>query len=73
MINTIPQGKALLTIQQSADYIGVHKNTIRNLLATKKLKALRIGARIVRIEKADLDALFKNYESGEFGCWRGDK
>lgn len=72
-MNQTLQGKALLTIQQSADYIGVHKNTIRNLLATKKLKALRIGARIVRIEKADLDALFKTYESGEFGCWRGDK
>jgi excisionase family DNA binding protein len=73
LTNTIPQGKALLTIQQSADYLGLHKNTIRNLLATKKLKALRIGARIVRIEKADLDALFKTYESGEFGCWRGEK
>ncbi len=70
MINSHPQGTALLTIQQSADYIGVHKNTIRNLLQSKKLKALRIGARIVRIDKADLDALFKTYESGEFGCWR---
>ncbi len=73
LMNQNLQGKALLTIQESADYLGLHKNTIRNFLATKKLKALRIGARIVRIEKADLDALFKTYESGEFGCWRGNK
>jgi excisionase family DNA binding protein len=70
LLNTLTQGKALFTIQESADYIGVHKNTIRNLLLNKKLKAQRIGARIVRIEKADLDALFANYESGEFGCWK---
>lgn len=73
MTNTIPKGKALLTIQESADYLGLHKNTIRNFLRTKKLKALRIGSRIVRIEQADLDALFKTYESGEFGCWQGEK
>jgi excisionase family DNA binding protein len=70
LLNTLTQGKALYTIQESADYIGVHKNTIRNLLQSKKLKAQRIGARIVRIEKNDLDALFATYESGEFGCWK---
>jgi excisionase family DNA binding protein len=66
----LPVGKALFTIQESADYIGVHKNTIRNLLSSKKLKAQRIGSRIVRINKSDLDALFSTYEGGEFGCWR---
>jgi excisionase family DNA binding protein len=64
------QGTPLLTIQQSADYLGVHKNTIRNLITRKTLKAQRIGSRIVRIAKADLDALFSTYESGEFGCWQ---
>ena len=63
-------GKALLTIQESADYLGVHKNTIRNLLTRQQLKAQRIGSRIVRIARADLDALFNTYESGEFGCWQ---
>lgn len=60
----------LLSIQEAADYLGVHKNTIRNLLTRKELKAMRIGARIVRISQVDLDALFKIYEAGEFGVWR---
>jgi excisionase family DNA binding protein len=64
-----PQFPKLLSIQESADYIGVHKNTIRNLLGSKKLKAQRIGSRIVRISKDDLDALFSSYEGGEFGVW----
>lgn len=60
----------LLSLQESADYLGVHKNTIRNLLMRKELKAQRIGARIVRINRGDLDALFATYEGGEFGCWK---
>lgn len=70
MINSTSKGAALLTIQESADLIGVHKNTIRNLLQRGQLKGQRIGSRIVRIDKADLDALFATYESGEFGCWK---
>ena len=70
VIETTPQGTALLTIQESVDYLGVHKNSIRNLLMRKELKAQRIGARIVRINRGDLDALFATYESGEFGCWK---
>jgi len=64
------QNSNLLSLQESADYLGVHKNTIRNLLMRKELKAQRIGARIVRINRGDLDALFATYESGEFGCWK---
>jgi excisionase family DNA binding protein len=60
----------LLSLQESADYLGVHKNTIRNLITRKTLKAQRIGSRIVRIARADLDALFSTNESGEFGCWQ---
>jgi excisionase family DNA binding protein len=70
VINETSQGTALLTIQESAEYLGVHKNTVRNLIMRKQLRAKRIGARIVRVNQSDLDALFSTYESGEFGCWR---
>jgi excisionase family DNA binding protein len=69
-LQTNPQHPKLLSIQESADYFGVHKNTIRNLLTRKELKAVRIGARIVRISQDDLEALLKTYESGEYGCWK---
>jgi len=72
-MNQNPQGKTLFSIQQSADYLGVHKNTIRNLILRNPTIARRIGARIIRIDKADLDSLFSSYERGEFGCWKTTK
>ena len=59
-----------LTIEQAAIDAGVHKNTIRNLIKSGKLKAERIGSRIIRIQEQDLNELFTPYEGGEFGVWK---
>ena len=72
-MNQNTQGKTLFTIQECASYLGVHKNTIRNLISRGDLPAKRIGERIIRIYKVDLDSLFSSYESGEFGCWKTTK
>jgi excisionase family DNA binding protein len=60
----------LITINQGAELLGVHPNTIRNLISRKLLVAERIGARIIRIRKQRLLELLTPYEAGEFGVWR---
>ena len=59
-----------LTTKEAAIEAGVHPNTIRNLIKTGKLKAERIGSRIIRIQEQDLDELFTPFEGGEFGVWK---
>jgi excisionase family DNA binding protein len=59
----------LITVKQGAELLGVHPNTIRNLIAKKVLVAERIGARIVRIRKQCLLDLLTPYVAGEFGVW----
>ena len=59
----------LVTINQGAELLGVHPNTIRNLISRKVLVAERIGARIIRIRRQRLLELLTPYEAGEFGVW----
>jgi excisionase family DNA binding protein len=58
-----------VSIKRAAELVGVHENTIRNLLMRGELNAERIGKRIIRIRKSDLDALFTPFVGGEFGVW----
>jgi excisionase family DNA binding protein len=60
---------SLVTIKDAAQRCGVHPNTIRNLILRGELPAIRIGARIIRINTADLDAVFTPYQGGEYGTW----
>jgi excisionase family DNA binding protein len=59
-----------VSIRDAAEQRRVHRNTIRNAIKSGKLPAYRLGARIIRIKQSDLDALFTQYEGGEFGLWR---
>ncbi len=59
-----------LSIRQASIITGLHANTIRNYIRIGKLKAVRVGARIVRIERSELENLFAEYVGGEFGSWR---
>lgn len=61
----------LLTLGKCAEEVPCHVNTIRNKVASGELPAVRIGARIIRVRRADLEALFTPYKSGEYGIWRG--
>lgn len=59
-----------LSINEAANLVGVHPNTIRNLLLRGELYGERIGKRIIRIRKSDLDSLFTPFIGGEFGVWK---
>ncbi|ALF00904.1 excise [Mycobacterium phage Serenity] len=47
------------SIQQTADYLGVHPNTVRNYIAAGKLKAVRLGPRLIRVERDSVEALMR--------------
>ncbi len=58
-----------VSIKEGAELLGVHPNTIRNLISRNELAAERIGARIIRIRKSELLGLLTPYQGGEFGLW----
>jgi excisionase family DNA binding protein len=49
--------RALLTIQQAADEINNSPKSIRRWIAQGRLRAVRVGPRAIRIDRADLDQL----------------
>lgn len=61
--------KKYLSIAESAEYMGVHRNTIRNWIKFEILPAGRIGLRTIRILRSDLDELLTRYRAGEFSKW----
>jgi len=60
----------LLPIKSAAERANVHPNTIRNLIKSGRLSAVRIGSKIIRVHSTDLDALFTPVVGGEFGVWK---
>lgn len=55
-----------LTQREAADYIGVTDRTIRNYIARGDLPAWRVrGSRLIRIDRADLDALLRPVPSAK--------
>ena len=49
-----------LTVKTAADYADCSQDTIRRLVNRGELKASRLGkSRIIRIQRRDLDRLFK--------------
>lgn len=68
-MQSAPTQNELINKKQASELLGVHLNTINNLIIQIKLPALRIGARIIRIRKQDLLNLLTPYEGGEFGVW----
>lgn len=47
------------SIQQAARYLGVDPKTVRRYIAQGRLKAVRIGPRLIRVERESLVALAK--------------
>jgi excisionase family DNA binding protein len=68
-MQSAPTQNELITKKQASELLGVHLNTINNLIVQKKLPAVRIGSRIIRIHKQDLLNLLTPFEGGEFGVW----
>lgn len=46
----------LLTYDQAAHYLALSKPTLRNLVKKKLVPIIRLGPRVLRFNKADLDA-----------------
>lgn len=49
---------ASYSLTEAAEILGVTDRTLRNYIARGKLPAYRIGARIVRVKRTDLETLF---------------
>jgi len=59
----------LLTIRQVSEYLGCSETTIRNHAKEGSLKAVRMGPRMIRIRREDLDAILQPYDAGQAGQW----
>jgi excisionase family DNA binding protein len=59
--DTLP---AKLTIQQAAAWLGVNEKTVRRYIAQGRLKAARVGPKLIRVERESLLALAK-----PIGCY----
>lgn len=57
------------TIAQVAKKFGVHKNTVSNWIRDGILPAYRVGARTVRIRRADVESVATPFKAGERGLW----
>jgi excisionase family DNA binding protein len=47
------------TIQRAAERNAISVDTVRRLIARGDLKAYRLGERIIRVDLAEVDALFR--------------
>jgi excisionase family DNA binding protein len=59
----------LLTIRQVAEYLGCSETTVRNRTREGSLKAVRMGPRMIRIRRDDLDTILQPYDAGQAGQW----
>jgi excisionase family DNA binding protein len=50
----------LLTIEQVADKLQLHPDTIRRYIRERKLPSVRISATVVRIKQSDLDKFIQD-------------
>lgn len=48
-----------ITIKEAADYLGFSTRTIRNYISQGRLTGYKVGARSIRIDKAEVDALLR--------------
>jgi excisionase family DNA binding protein len=49
------------SIQETADYLGVHAKTVRQMIADGRLPGYRAGGRLVRVDLNDADAALQPY------------
>ena len=49
---------AYVSIDQASEHVGVTKRTIRRWIADGRLAGYRVGPRLLRVDRAELEALF---------------
>jgi len=54
----------LLSLKQAADYLAVSYWTVRSWVETGKLLAVRLGPKLIRVEKSDLDRFITERKEG---------
>jgi excisionase family DNA binding protein len=52
--NSLPQLPKHPSIRQCADYLGVDPKTVRRYIAHGRIKAFRIGPRLIRVDRESL-------------------
>lgn len=62
-ITTTDPHAPFLTVAQAADELAVTERFIRKLIAEGRLPAFRVGARVVRIRRTDLEDLLRPVSS----------
>lgn len=55
------ENSEILTLEEAAKYLKVHKNTIRNLISRGQLRYYKLD-NIKRIRKGDIDSLLEAYQ-----------
>jgi excisionase family DNA binding protein len=58
-ITTGSTGRPFLTVAEAADELAVTERFIRKLIADGDLRAIKVGARVVRIRRSDLEELLR--------------
>ena len=58
-ITTGSTGRPFLTVAEAADELAVTERFIRKLIADGDLRAVKVGARVVRIRRNDLEDLLR--------------
>uniref|UniRef100_A0AAU8GS27 Helix-turn-helix DNA binding protein n=1 Tax=Mycobacterium phage BabyBack TaxID=3158877 RepID=A0AAU8GS27_9CAUD len=48
-----------MSISETADYLGVCPATVRRYIAEGKIKAYRLGRRLIRVDRDSVDAFMK--------------
>ena len=54
----------LLTIREAAEVVGVHPSTIRRRIEKGTFTAFRVGPRLIRVRRSDLERLFNLSKGG---------
>ena len=58
--------EGLLTVQQSAEVLGCSVGTIRNWIREGRLRAYRVGPRLLRIKPDDLEKTLRSYSKSKY-------
>jgi excisionase family DNA binding protein len=65
-----PRKLTLIPIGAAAARVGLNHRTIRRYIAEGKLRAYRVGDRLIRVDQADVDALVRPVPTDATG-WDG--
>jgi excisionase family DNA binding protein len=55
---------AYLSIRETADYLGVTTRTVHSMVSDGRLTAYRLGARVVRLRRDEIDAAMVPFGGG---------